>query len=100
MPEHTIFAIRFPCIADLSAKPNEPMTKIRLLFGVYDLHKRLLHLFGRFAVCKPQTIGNTNAMRICHDGGLAVDVSQNEIGNLSADPGERSRTVSLSKPSA
>ena len=93
MLERTIFTIRLSRVADRSAKPNEPMTEIRLLLGLHDLHESLLHLFRSFAVCKPQAIGNTDAMCICHNRRLAVDIPKNQIGDLSADPGERQKVL-------
>ena len=42
-------------------------------------------LFRFFALCKPQTVGNADAMRITDNRRLTVNIAQKEICGLSAD---------------
>ena len=68
---------------------HKAVAEIRGFFGWDDLAQRVFHLDRVLDIFdKAQPVGQPDAVGIGDDGGLPIDVAQDQVGGLAADAGQ------------
>ena len=95
--QRAFLAFRGACRADLATEPNNAMAKITLLCGLDQRNQCALHLDGVLAIGghEAEPPADADAVGVCDDGGLFVNVAQQQIGDLPTDAGEFQKLVHL-----
>ena len=75
--------------AVLAAEQHQPVAEIGGFRRVEQLSQGVLHLDRVLLVLnEAQPVGQTDAVRIAHDGGFAENIPEDEVGGLAADARE------------
>lgn len=83
--------------AVLAAEQHQPMAEIGRLRRVEQLSQGVLHLDRVLLVLdEAQPVGQTDAVRIAHNGRFAENIPEDEVGGLAADAGSLSSSSMVS----
>ena len=95
LPQGAFSALGRASHTHLAAKPNDAVAEIRLLLGLDDGGENLFDLVGILQLLRieAQPPANTDTMGVGNHGGLAVEIANDQIGNLPPHAGERQEIV-------
>ena len=81
----TFFAICLSCGTDIPSEKYASMAKIIGFFGREKFSHSVFYLSRLVCFYKSQTVAKTDEMSIRNNGGLAVNITYDQIGGFSSD---------------